>query len=158
MRISLIVIGKTSAPWLREGIQEYVGRLARYAPFRYVELPDAKLRSSKPSPDQLKAAEAPILIKALADADHVVLLDEHGKQPRSVELAKWMEDRHHRGIRHLALVIGGAYGFAPDVKAKANEKLALSSLTFSHQMIRLLAVEQLYRAQTILRGEPYHHE
>ncbi len=158
MRISLIVVGKTTAPWLRQGIEEYVGRLARYAPFRYVELPDAKLRSNKPTPDQLKAAEAPILLKALTDVDHVVLLDEHGKQPRSIELAKWIETRHHRGIRHLALVVGGAYGFDASVKAKAAEKLALSSLTFSHQMIRLLAVEQLYRAQTILRGEPYHHE
>jgi len=158
MRISLIVVGKTTAPWLRQGIEEYVHRLSRYAPFRYVELPDAKLRASKPTPDQLKAAEAPILLKALADVDHVVLLDERGKQPRSIELAKWVDERHHRGIRHLALVIGGAYGFDPEVKSKANEKLALSSLTFSHQMIRLLAVEQLYRAQTILRGEPYHHE
>jgi len=98
------------------------------------------------------------LLKALADVDHVVLLDERGKQPRSIELAKWVDERHHRGIRHLALVIGGAYGFDPEVKSKASEKLALSALTFSHQMIRLLAVEQLYRAQTILRGEPYHHE
>jgi len=158
MRISLIVIGKTHAPWLREGIDEYVGRLGRYAPFRYVELPDAKLKASKPTPDQLKSAEAPILLKALDDVDHVVLLDERVKQPRSVELASWIEDRHHRGIRHLALVIGGAYGFDATVKAAAKEKLALSALTFSHQMIRLLAVEQLYRAQTILRGEPYHHE
>ena len=158
MRISLIVIGKTSEPWLKQGIDEYVGRLARYAPFRYVELPDVKVRSAKISHDQLKTAEAPVLIKALEDADHVVLLDEKGKQPRSIELAQWIEERHHRGIRHLALVVGGAYGFAPEVKAKAAEKLSLSALTFSHQMIRLLAVEQLYRAQTILRGEPYHHE
>ena len=158
MRISLIVIGKTSTPWLKQGIDEYIKRLARYAPFQYVELPDVKLRNARITQDQLKAAEAPVLLKAIGDADHVVLLDERGKQPRSVGLAKWIEDRHHRGIRHLALVVGGAYGFAPEVKAKASEKLALSSLTFSHQMIRLLAVEQLYRAQTILRGEPYHHE
>ena len=158
MRISLIVIGKTSEPWLKQGIDEYVGRLSRYAPFRYVELADVKVRSAKISHDQLKAAEAPVLLKALEDADHVVLLDEKGKQPRSIELAQWIDERHHRGIRHLALVVGGAYGFAPEVKAKAAEKLSLSALTFSHQMIRLLAVEQLYRAQTILRGEPYHHE
>ena len=93
MRISLIVIGKTSAPWLRQGIDEYVKRLSRYAPFQYAELPDAKLRTSKPTPDQLKQAEAPILLKALDGADHVVLLDEHGKQPRSIELAQWMEVR-----------------------------------------------------------------
>ena len=158
MRISLIVIGKTSTPWLKQGIDEYVKRLARYAPFQYVELPDVKLRNARITHDQLKTAEAPVLLKAIGDADHVVLLDERGKQLRSVELAKWIEDRHHRGIRHLALVVGGAYGFAPEVETKASEKLALSSLTFSHQMIRLLAVEQLYRAQTILRGEPYHHE
>ena len=158
MRISLIVIGKTSTPWLKQGIDEYVKRLARYAPFQYVELPDVKLRNARITQDQLKAAEAPVLLKAIGDADYVVLLDERGQQPRSVELAQWIEDRHHRGIRHLALVVGGAYGFAPEVRAKASEKLALSSLTFSHQMIRLLAVEQLYRAQTILRGEPYHHE
>lgn len=158
MRISLIVIGKTSTPWLKQGIDEYVGRLSRYAPFRYLELPDVKLRNARITPAQLKAAEAPVLLKALEDADHVVLLDERGKQPRSVELAQWIEERHHRGIRHLALVVGGAYGFDPEVKEKAAEKLALSALTFSHQMVRLLAVEQLYRAQTILRGEPYHHE
>ena len=158
MRISLIVIGKTSTPWLKQGIDEYVKRLARYAPFQYVELPDVKLRNARITQDQLKAAEAPVLLKAIGDADHVVLLDERGKQPRSVEHAQWIEDRHHRGLRHLALVVGGAYGFAPEVQAKTSEKLALSSLTFSHQMIRLLAVEQLYRAQTILRGEPYHHE
>ena len=158
MRISLIVIGKTTAPWLREGINGYVNRLSRYAPFRYVELPDVKIRNARITHEQLKAAEAPVLLKALEDVDHVVLLDERGQQPRSTELAKWIEDRHHRGIRHLALVVGGAYGLAPEVKAKASEKLSLSSLTFSHQMIRLLAVEQLYRAQTILRGEPYHHE
>ena len=158
MRISLIVIGKTSTPWLLQGIDEYVGRLSRYAPFRYVELPDVKVRSAKISHDQLKSAEAPVLLKTLEDADHVVLLDERGNQPRSVELARWLEERHHRGIRHLALVIGGAYGFDAAVKKAAHEKLALSALTFSHQMIRLLAVEQLYRAQTILRGEPYHHE
>ena len=158
MRISLIVIGKTSTPWLKQGIDEYVKRLARHAPFQYVELPDVKLRNARITHEQLKAAEAPVLLKAIADADHVVLLDERGKQPRSVELAQWIEGRHHRGIRHLALVVGGAYGFDAEVKAKASEKLALSSLTFSHQMIRLLAVEQLYRAQTILRGEPYHHE
>lgn len=158
MRISLIVIGKTSTPWLRQGIDEYVNRLTRYAPFQYIELPDVKVRSAKISENQLKAAEAPVLLKTLEDADHVVLLDERGKQLRSVELAQWLEDRHHRGIRHLALVIGGAYGFAPELREKAAEQLALSNLTFSHQMIRLLAVEQLYRAQTILRGEPYHHE
>ena len=158
MRISLIVIGKTTAPWLREGINEYVSRLSRYAPFRYLELPDVKIRSARITHEQLRTAEAPILLKALEDVDHVVLLDERGQQLRSTELAKWIEDRHHRGIRHLALVVGGAYGFTPEVKAAASEKLSLSSLTFSHQMIRLLAVEQLYRAQSILRGEPYHHE
>ena len=97
MRISLIVIGKTSTPWLKQGIDEYVKRLARYAPFQYVELPDVKLRNARITQDQLKAAEAPVLLKAIGDADHVVLLDERGKQPRSVELAKWIEDRHHRG-------------------------------------------------------------
>lgn len=157
MRISLIVIGKTDAPWLREGLAVYTDRLARYAPFRYIELPDARLRG-KPSPEALRKAEAPILLKSLEGVDHVVLLDEHGKQYRSVELARWVESRHNRGIRHLALVIGGAYGFDGSVHARASEKLALSAGTFSHQMIRLLAAEQLYRAQSILRGEPYHHE
>lgn len=158
MRLSLIAVGRTQAPWLKSGIDEYVKRLERYAPFTYVELPDARLKQARPTPEQLKAAEAPILLKALSDVDHVVLLDEHGRKPRSVELAHWIEERHHRGIRHLALVIGGAYGFDDSVKEAAQEQLALSALTFSHQMIRLLAVEQLYRAQTILRGEPYHHE
>lgn len=157
MRISLIVIGKTDAAWLREGLTVYTDRLARYAPFSYIELPDARLRG-KPSPQQLRTAQAPILLKALEGIDHVVLLDEHGKQYRSIELAQWIESRHARGIRHLALVIGGAYGFDDSIRARAAEKMSLSKGTFSHQMIRLLAAEQLYRAQSILKGEPYHHE
>ena len=97
-------------------------------------------------------------MKQLQAGDHVVLLDEHGKELRSVEFSHYMEQRMQTVSKRLVFIIGGPYGFSPDVYAKANEKLSLSKMTFSHQMVRLIFVEQLYRAMTIMRGEPYHHE
>ena len=110
------------------------------------------------SQNQQKTTEGELILKTLSTSDYVVLLDEHGKELRSIEFAKWIEQKQNTGIRHVVFIIGGPYGFAKEVYDKANEKLSLSKMTFSHQMIRLLFTEQIYRAFTIIRGEQYHHE
>lgn len=160
MQISLIAIGKTQAPWIRTGTDEYVKRLGRYARFQFVELPDIKARSGKPDPDWVKSEEGKVLAKYLdgAGVDHLILLDERGNEFTSVEFARQLESLQVRGLRHLAYVIGGPYGFEDSIRARANGFLSLGRMTFSHQMIRPFAAEQLYRAHTILRNEPYHHE
>jgi 23S rRNA (pseudouridine1915-N3)-methyltransferase len=131
-------------------------RLKHYVPFEFVVLPDLK-NAKALSEEQVKAAEGEAVLRFLTPSMDVVLLDEHGKEFRSVEYAEWLQKKMSSG-RDLTLVIGGPYGFSPAVYARADGKLSLSQMTFSHQMIRLMAIEQLYRAMTILRGEPYHHE
>lgn len=110
------------------------------------------------TPEQYKQQEGDLILKKVASGDYLVLLDEHGREPRSVELAQWLQHMQNTVSRRLVFVIGGPYGFSPQVYHRANEQLSLSRLTFSHQMVRLLFVEQIYRALTILKGEPYHHE
>ena len=110
------------------------------------------------SPEQQKTQEAELICKQLQQADHVVLLDEHGKEMRSIEMAEWMKKKMNTVSKRLVFIIGGPYGFSPKIYERANEKLSMSKMTFSHQMIRLIFVEQLYRSMTILNGEPYHHE
>lgn len=156
MKITLLVIGKTSDARLQSLIEDYQQRLKHYVPFEFVVIPDIKNAKSL-SQDQLKAAEGLSILAALTPAMEVILLDEHGREFRSVEYADWLQKRMGSG-RDLTLVIGGAYGFSEAVYARANGKVSLSQMTFSHQMIRLMAIEQLYRAMTILRNEPYHHE
>jgi len=160
VQLSLIAIGKTQAPWIRTGTDEYVKRLGRYARFQFVELPDIKARSGKPDPVWVKAEEAKVLAKHLdsAGVDHLILLDERGTSYASVAFARHLESLQVRGLRHLAFVIGGPYGFDESIRSRAHGFLSLGPMTFSHQMIRPFAAEQLYRAHTILRGEPYHHE
>ena len=137
-------------------IEDYRERLKHYIPFEFVLLPDIK-NAKTLSEDQLKAAEGEAILARLTPAMDVVLLDEHGREFRSIEYADWLQKKMNAG-RDLTLIIGGAYGFSPAVYARANGKLSLSQMTFSHQMIRIMAIEQLYRAMTILRNEPYHHE
>ena len=156
MKITLLVIGKTSDARLQSLIEDYQQRLKHYVPFEFVVIPDIKNAKSL-SQDQLKAAEGLSILAALTPAMEVILLDEHGREFRSVEYADWLQKKMGSG-RDLTLVIGGAYGFSEAVYARANGKVSLSQMTFSHQMIRLMAIEQLYRAMTILRNEPYHHE
>ena len=156
MRIVLIVVGKTNDSRLISLIEDYQQRLAHYVPFDFVVIPDIKNAKSL-SEEQLKAAEGEAILRALTPAMDVYLLDEHGQEFRSIEYAQWLQKRMAGG-KDLALVIGGAYGFSQAVYARANGKVSLSRMTFSHQMIRLMAIEQLYRAMTILRGEPYHIE
>lgn len=155
MKISLLMVGKTTDARLVSLIDEYQQRLKHYVPFELVILPDIKNAKSL-TQDQLKAAEGEAILAKVGTTE-VVLLDEHGAEYRSVDFASWLQKKMGSG-RDLTLVIGGAYGFSPAVYERANGKLSLSQMTFSHQMIRLMAIEQIYRAMTILRGEPYHHE
>ena len=156
MRISLIVVGKTSDARLVSLIEDYRQRLAHYVPFDFVVIPDIKNAKSL-SEEQLKTAEGEAILSRLTPSMDVVLLDEHGREFRSIEYAEWLQKKMAAG-KDLTLIIGGAYGFSKEVYQRANGKLSLSQMTFSHQMIRLMAIEQIYRAMTILRGEPYHHE
>ena len=156
MKIVLLVTGKTTDPRLVSLIDEYQQRLKHYVPFEFVVLPDIK-NSKSLSQDQLKTAEGEAILSRLTPAMDVLLLDEHGREFRSIEYAEFLQKKMASG-KDLALVIGGAYGFSEAVYQRANGKISLSQMTFSHQMIRLMAIEQLYRAMTILRNEPYHHE
>lgn len=156
MKIQLLITGKTTDARLVSLIDDYRERLKHYVPFELVVLPDLK-NAKALSEEQVKAAEGEAMLRFFTPSMDVVLLDEHGKEFRSVEFADWLQKKMASG-RDLTLVIGGPYGFSPAVYARANGKLSLSQMTFSHQMIRLMAIEQIYRAMTILRGEPYHHE
>ena len=156
MRITLLVVGKTADPHIQALIDEYQQRLKHYVPFDFVVVPDVKNAKSL-SEEQLKTAEGEAILSRLTPAMDVVLLDEHGREFRSIEYADWLQKKMGSG-KDLTLIIGGAYGFSNAVYDRANGKLSLSQMTFSHQMIRIMAIEQLYRAMTILRGEPYHHE
>lgn len=157
MKIKLIVVGKTEKSYLKEGIAEYAKRLKHYFPFELVETPELK-NAKKLRTSQIKHAEGEVLLKLFAKSDHVALLDENGKQFKSTEFAAYFQKKANAGMKQLVIVVGGAYGFSDEVYARANEKLSLSKMTFSHQMVRLFAIEQIYRAMTILKGEPYHHE
>ena len=157
MRIGLIWVGKTVNKHFVELIDEYAGRVKHYISFDITVIPELKNTKSL-SVDQQKQQEGELILKQLQGGDHVVLLDEHGKEFRSVEFSKWVEQKMQTVNKRLVFVIGGPYGFSSDVYAKANEKISLSKMTFSHQMVRLIFVEQLYRAMTIMRGEPYHHK
>ncbi|MBR6202294.1 MAG: 23S rRNA (pseudouridine(1915)-N(3))-methyltransferase RlmH [Bacteroidaceae bacterium] len=157
MRITLLLVGKTVNKHFVELIDDYAARVKHYVGFDIVTIPELK-NTKNLSADQQKQQEGELIQKQLQAGDHVVLLDEHGKELRSVEFSRWMEQKMQTVGKRLVFIIGGPYGFSPDVYAKANEQLSLSKMTFSHQMVRLIFVEQLYRAMTIMKGEPYHHE
>ena len=156
MKITLLVVGKTADEWLQSLISDYQQRLKHYVPFEFSVLPDLKNAKSL-TEEQVKAAEGEAILRYLTPAMEVILLDEHGKEFRSIEYADWLQKKMGSG-RDLTLVIGGPYGFSKAVYDRADGKLSLSQMTFSHQMIRIMAIEQIYRAMTILRNEPYHHE
>jgi len=157
MKTVLLVVGKTTDQHIIKLIDEYTSRINHYMPFSIEVIPELKNAKSLTT-DQQKEREAELLQKALQPGDHIVLLDEHGKERRSIEFAQWMQKRMAAGPRRLVFVVGGPYGFAPAIHKMAAEEISLSQMTFSHQMIRLLFTEQIYRAMTILHGEPYHHE
>ncbi len=157
MKIVLIVVGKTQDKHLQAMMDDYRQRIVHYIPFEMEVQPELK-NTRGLSMQQQKEREGRDLLDRLDQGDWVVLLDERGREWRSVEFADYLDKRLQRGGHRLVFVIGGPYGFSQDVYDRANEKLSLSQMTFSHQMIRLLFLEQLYRAETILHGEPYHHE
>ena len=156
MKITLLTVGKTDKGYLREGIGMYCERLGHYAAFRMVELPDVKAGPSLTAV-QIKEKEAESILRHIRPADEVILLDENGKERRSEEWASSLQDRFARDPRDMVFVIGGPYGFSERVYARADGMVSLSKMTFSHQMVRLIFLEQLYRAFTIMKGEPYHH-
>ena len=167
MKTVFLVIGKTTDARIATLTDEYIGRINHYVPFEMQVIPE--LRNAKNlSQEQQKEQEAELLKKNLQPSDYIVLLDEHGKERRSMDFAQWMQKRIAASPRRLVFIVGGPYGFAPDIHKMAQEvtgsaasrveEISLSQMTFSHQMIRLLFVEQIYRAMTILKGEPYHHE
>lgn len=156
MKTILILVGKTTDKHFQAGITDYAERISHYMPFEIVTISELKNTKSF-SEEQQKTTEGELILKQLQPSDTVVLLDEHGREFRSVEYAQWLA-RKQQTARRLIYVIGGPYGFSEAVYARANEKISLSKMTFSHQMVRLIFTEQLYRACTIIKGEPYHHE
>lgn len=157
MKVTLLTVGKTDVRWVRDGLELYAARLSHYVPFSIVEIPELKNVSAF-SKEQVKDKEGEAILKNLKPSDDVFLLDEHGKEFRSVEFSRWLEEKISRGGHDMVFVIGGAYGFSKEVYDRAISKISLSKMTFSHQMVRTIFAEQLYRAFTIMRGEPYHHE
>ena len=157
MKIKLIVVSKTDVPYIQAGIDEYAGRLRHYCDFELAVIPALK-NTGTLRPEELKEREGQLILKQLEKVDMAVLLDEHGKEYTSVGFAEYLQKQMNSGVRTLAFVIGGAYGFSPAVYAAAQHKISLSQMTFNHQMVRLFFVEQLYRAHTILRHEKYHNE
>lgn len=156
MKSELIVIGKTVDKHIIACIEDYNKRISHYMSFGITTIPNIK-DTKNMSEDVQKEKEGEMILKMIQPSDNVVLLDEHGKSFRSIEFAEWIEQKQIHA-RKLIFVIGGPYGFSPKVYERANEKLSLSKMTFSHQMIRLIFIEQIYRACTIIKGEPYHHE
>ena len=156
MHVTLLTMGKTDIRWVAEGLEMYASRLSHYVPFSVRELPELKGVGSLDR-EQIKRREGELLLKAVKPADTVVLLDEHGEEFTSLEFAARIGKYLQMG-KDLVYVVGGAYGFSPEMYARANAKLSLSKMTCSHQLVRTVFAEQLYRAFTILRGEPYHNE
>ena len=158
MKVTLLVVGKTTDPHIVALIDDYKRRLTHYLPFEMVVIPELK-NAKNLTEEQQKQQEGELILKAVGKGAtaHVVLLDEHGCEYRSVAFADYLQKRMSAG-QDIIFVVGGPYGFSPEVYARANTKISLSQMTFSHQMVRLFFVEQIYRAMTILRSEPYHHE
>jgi 23S rRNA (pseudouridine1915-N3)-methyltransferase len=156
MRIRVISIGKTNIDFVKEGIEMYEQRIRRYINFEWEELQDVK-NSAKLKQPMLKLTEGEAILKRLQPNEFVVLLDEHGKQKSSEHLAEFFQNHFNYSGQNLCFVIGGAYGFSEEMYERANIKLGLSKMTFSHQLVRVILCEQIYRAFTIIRGEPYHH-
>ena len=157
MKITLLTVGKTDKDWVKQGIDIYASRMKHYFPFTIVEIPELKNASSL-SQEQIKTKEGELILKNIKPTDDVILLDERGKEFSSMEFAKTLQDKISYTGKDIIFVIGGAYGFAEAVRQRSNSKISLSRMTFSHQMVRAIFVEQLYRAFTIMKGEPYHHE
>lgn len=157
MKIKFLLIGKTDSDILGKGINDYVNRLKHYIPFEMAIIPDLKNTKSL-SEDQQKHKEGELILNFIKSGDFVVLLDEKGKEYTSIDFSGFIEKQMISGLKNLIFIVGGPYGFSDEVYKKCNSKISLSRMTFSHQMVRLIFTEQLYRAMTIIKGEPYHHQ
>ena len=157
MKITLLTVGKTDRDWVKQGLELYISRLKHYIPFALVEIPELKNVSAL-STEQIKTKEGELILKHIRPGDDLILMDERGIMHTSIEFAKVLQDKISYIGKDIIFVIGGAYGFSQAVYDRADSKISLSKMTFSHQMVRAIFAEQLYRAFTIMRGEPYHHE
>lgn len=157
MKITLLVVGKTEDKYLIEGIDKYLNRLKHYIGFNLCVIPDIK-NTKNLSEAQQKTKEAELILKQISNLDTVILMDEKGKKYTSVAFSNFLNKQMIGSVQHLIFIIGGPYGFDGSIYKRANGSMSLSDMTFSHQMVRLFFVEQLYRAFSILKGEPYHHE
>lgn len=156
MKITLIFVGKTVKPYLIAAENEYDKRLKRYVKVEEVIIPELK-NASKLSENEIKTKEGTLILEKIISSDEVVLLDDKGIQFTSIQMSEWINKLQVSGKKNIVFIVGGAYGFSEDVYQRAQQKLSLSQLTFSHQMVRMIFKEQLYRCYTILKGEPYHH-
>lgn len=157
MKISLLVIGKTDEAYLQKGLEIFLKRIPHYVPFEMKVIPDIK-NAKNLSEEQQKDKEGELILQQILPSDELYLLDENGLEASSVDFARFLEKKMLSGIKRLVFVIGGPYGFSGNVYSRAIGKISLSKMTFSHQIVRLIFAEQLYRAFTILKGEPYHHQ
>jgi 23S rRNA (pseudouridine1915-N3)-methyltransferase len=156
MKAELLLVGKTESAWIKEAVNLYLDRLQHYTSLTVRVIPELK-KTAGLNVGQIKDREGELILSNIKESDHVILLDENGATLTSEEFAQKVEKLNLRGIKCTIFVIGGAYGFSKEVYSRANEKLSLSAMTFSHQMVRVIFLEQLYRAYTIIKGEPYHH-
>lgn len=156
MKIKLVCVGKTTSPYLIEGENEYLKRLKHYNSVEKIEIPELK-NAKKMSETEIKKQEGELILKKIDDSDYIILLDENGQEYSSVSFSKYIQKRLNAGGKSIVFVIGGAYGFSDEVYSKAKARIALSQMTFSHQMVRMFFLEQIYRSFTILKGQPYHH-
>lgn len=157
MKVKLICIGKTGKSFLQEGEKEYLGRVNHYIAVDKIEIPDLK-QAKKLSMEQIKEEEGRLFLSKINPSDVVILLDERGEEYSSVSFSNFLQKQMNTGVKIICILIGGAYGFSDEIYKRANRKVSLSKMTYSHQMVRMIFLEQLYRAMTILKGEPYHHE
>jgi 23S rRNA (pseudouridine1915-N3)-methyltransferase len=157
MKITLLVVGKTEDKYLIEGIEKYLGRLKHYIGFNLLVIPDVK-NTKNLTEAQQKSREAELILKQISSLDTVILMDEKGKKYTSVQFSDYLNKQMIGSVQQLTFIIGGPYGFDESIYKRANGTISLSDMTFSHQMVRLFFVEQLYRAFSILKGEPYHHQ
>ena len=157
MKITFLTIGKTEDKYLLEGMEKYLKRLKHYITFKVLELPELK-NTKNLSEDQQKTKEAELIFKNISNTDQLILLDENGVNYSSTQFSGYLNKKMISSVQHLVFVVGGPYGFSNEVYNRAQDKISLSKMTFSHQMVRLFFIEQVYRAFTIMKGEPYHHE
>lgn len=157
MKIRLVNIGKIDVPFLEEGVKEYTRRINHLLPFEITDL-KVKRQSKNESPEQVKQREGEQLLKVITNSSYVIMLDEKGKEFSSRAFSSWMGEQMNQGQKELVFISGGAFGFSEEIYKKANLKISLSKMTFTHQMVRLIFTEQLYRAMTLLKGLPYHND